>query len=65
MKNLVILNKKVRFTTKAGVHISKALSDARDFCLNFNTEVELTFNGKTRTITEFTNIEDAAEKWQK
>ena len=64
-KNMKIENEKVKVSFGVGTSLNGAVLKSIDFCIDYKTEVELTFNATKHTITRFTNQEKIVDNWYK
>ena len=61
-----IETKKIKVSFSVGTKLSDAVTKCVEFCKEYKTEVALNFNGKTHTITRFTNdTKIIVDEWYK
>ena len=56
-------SKKIEVSFGVGTSLNGAVQKSIEFCEDYKTEVELTFNSTKHTITRFTNQDDIVENW--
>jgi hypothetical protein len=60
-----IENRKTRVSFSAGTTLNEAVQKCIEFCKEYQTEVELNFNGTRQTITRHTNSDSIVDGWYK
>lgn len=62
---MIIENEKIKVSFELGTSLDGAVLRSIYFCIDYKTEVELTFNAKKHTITRFTDQEKIVDEWYK
>jgi hypothetical protein len=60
---LYITNQPKMVELMAGRTLEDAIQEAKLFCKKFGCSVELSFNGRTKIITDSTSVEEACKNW--
>ena len=52
-------------TVLAGSNLDESVRECKEFCIKYNTQMSLEFNGVCKSISEHTNTETLIENWYK